>query len=106
MEILRCEQLSKTYGSGQTIVKALDGICLSLKKGEFTAIIGASGSGKSTLLHMIGGVDKPTSGTIEINGVNIYELDEAKQAEFRRREVALIYQFYNLIPVLNVEENI
>ena len=76
-----------------------------VEKGEFVAIVGTSGSGKSTLLHMIGGVDKPTSGTIEINGVNIYELDEAKQAEFRRREVALIYQFYNLIPVLNVEEN-
>ena len=86
-------------------VEAVQNISFEVEKGEFVAIVGTSGSGKSTLLHMIGGVDKPTSGTIEINGVNIYELDEAKQAEFRRREVALIYQFYNLIPILNVEEN-
>ena len=105
MSILRVENLSKIYGEKDTKTIAVDNVSFEVEKGEFVAIVGTSGSGKSTLLHMIGGVDKPTSGTIEINGVNIYELDEAKQAEFRRREVALIYQFYNLIPVLNVEEN-
>lgn len=105
MSILKVEKLSKIYGEKDTKTIAVDNVSFEVEKGEFVAIVGTSGSGKSTLLHMIGGVDKPTSGTIEINGVNIYELDEAKQAEFRRREVALIYQFYNLIPVLNVEEN-
>lgn len=105
MEILKVENLSKIYGEKDTKTVAVDNVSFEVEKGEFVAIVGTSGSGKSTLLHMIGGVDKPTSGKIEINGVNIYELDEAKQAEFRRREVALIYQFYNLIPVLNVEEN-
>jgi len=105
MSILKVENLSKIYGEKDTKTIAVDNVSFEVEKGEFVAIVGTSGSGKSTLLHIIGGVDKPTSGTIEINGVNIYELDEAKQAEFRRREVALIYQFYNLIPVLNVEEN-
>ena len=105
MSILKVENLSKIYGEKDTKTIAVDNVSFEVEKGEIVAIVGTSGSGKSTLLHMIGGVDKPTSGTIEINGVNIYELDEAKQAEFRRREVALIYQFYNLIPVLNVEEN-
>ena len=105
MSILKVEKLSNIYGEKDTKTIAVDNVSFEVEKGEFVAIVGTSGSGKSTLLHMIGGVDKPTSGTIEINGVNIYELDEAKQAEFRRREVALIYQFYNLIPVLNVEEN-
>ena len=105
MSILKVENLSKIYGEKDTKTIAVDNVSFEVEKGESVAIVGTSGSGKSTLLHMIGGVDKPTSGTIEINGVNIYELDEAKQAEFRRREVALIYQFYNLIPVLNVEEN-
>ena len=106
MSILKIENLSKIYGEKETKTVAVDNISLEVEKGEFVAIIGASGSGKSTLLHMIGGVDKPTSGTVTIDNVNIYELKEEKQAEFRRREVALIYQFYNLIPVLNVEENI
>ena len=105
MSILKVENLSKIYGEKDTKTIAVDNVSFEVEKGQLVAIVGTSGSGKSTLLHMIGGVDKPTSGTIEINGVNIYELDEAKQAEFRRREVALIYQFYNLIPVLNVEEN-
>ena len=106
MSILKIENLSKIYGEKEIKTVAVDNISLEVEKGEFVAIIGASGSGKSTLLHMIGGVDKPTSGTVTIDNVNIYELKEEKQAEFRRREVALIYQFYNLIPVLNVEENI
>ena len=106
MSILKVENLSKVYGEKETKTVAVDNISLEVEKGEFVAIVGASGSGKSTLLHMIGGVDKPTSGTVTIDNVNVYELKEEKQAEFRRREVALIYQFYNLIPVLNVEENI
>lgn len=106
MSILEVQNLSKIYGEKETKTVAVDNISFKVEKGEFVAIVGASGSGKSTLLHMIGGVDKPTSGNIIINGTNIYELSEPKQAEFRRREVALIYQFYNLIPVLNVEENI
>lgn len=106
MAILKIENLSKIYGEKDIKTVAVDNITLEVEKGEFVAIVGASGSGKSTLLHMIGGVDKPTSGTVTIDGINIYELKEEKQAEFRRREVALIYQFYNLIPVLNVEENI
>ncbi|QEH67181.1 ABC transporter ATP-binding protein [Cellulosilyticum sp. WCF-2] len=105
MEILRIENLSKVYGSGETAVKALDNISFSVEKGEFVAIIGASGSGKSTLLHLLGGVDRPTSGKVFVDGTDIYQLDENKLAIFRRRQLGLIYQFYNLIPVLNVEEN-
>ncbi|ADZ85720.1 ABC transporter ATP-binding protein [Cellulosilyticum sp. ST5] len=105
MEILRIENLSKVYGSGETAVKALDNISFSVETGEFVAIIGASGSGKSTLLHLLGGVDRPTSGKVFVDGTDIYQLDENKLAIFRRRQLGLIYQFYNLIPVLNVEEN-
>lgn len=106
MEILRVEKLTKVYGKGDTAVTALDHVSFSVEKGEFIAIIGPSGSGKSTLLHMLGGVDRPTSGKVYINGTDIYQLDESKLAIFRRRQIGLIYQFYNLIPVLNVEENI
>lgn len=106
MEILKVENLTKTYGKGDTKVVALDNISFSVEKGEFVAIVGASGSGKSTLLHLIGGVDKPDSGNIFIDGKNICDFDEDKLAIFRRRQVGLIYQFYNLIPILNVEENI
>lgn len=105
MEILKVEHLTKVYGSGETAVKALDDISFSVEKGEFTAIIGPSGSGKSTLLHLLGGVDFPTSGTVTIDGTDIYKLNETKLAIFRRRQIGLIYQFYNLIPVLDVEEN-
>ena len=106
MEILKVENLTKTYGKGDTKVVALDNISFSIEKGEFVAIVGSSGSGKSTLLHLIGGVDKPDSGSIFIDGKNICNFDEDKLAIFRRRQVGLIYQFYNLIPILNVEENI
>lgn len=106
MEILRVENLKKTYGKGNTLVKALDDISFTVNKGEFVAIVGASGSGKSTLLHLLGGVDRPTSGKIIIDGENIYNLNETNLAIFRRRQVGLIYQFYNLIPILNVKENI
>lgn len=106
MEIVRVENLSKIYGKGNTRVVALDNVSFSVEQGEFVAIVGASGSGKSTLLHLIGGVDRPTSGKVFVGGKNIYELDDDKLAIFRRREVGLIYQFYNLIPILNVEENI
>lgn len=106
MDILRVEHLSKTYGTGATAVKALDDVSFSVKKGEFVAIIGASGSGKSTLLHLIGGVDRPTSGKVTIENTDIYNLNETNLAIFRRRQIGLIYQFYNLIPVLTVEENI
>lgn len=106
MEILRVENLKKTYGKGNTLVKALDGVSFSVEKGEFVAIVGASGSGKSTLLHLLGGVDKPTSGKIIIDNEDIYRLNENNLAIFRRRQVGLIYQFYNLIPILNVKENI
>lgn len=106
MEILRVENLKKTYGKGNTLVKALDDVNFTVDKGEFVAIVGASGSGKSTLLHLLGGVDRPTSGKIIIDGENIYELNETNLAIFRRRQVGLIYQFYNLIPILNVKENI
>lgn len=105
MEILRVENLSKVYGSGETQVKALDNISFSVNRGEFVAIIGASGSGKSTLLHLLGGVDRPSSGKVYVDGTDIYGLDENKLAIFRRRQLGLIYQFYNLIPVLTVEEN-
>lgn len=106
MEILRVENLTKTYGKGETKVTALDGVSFSVEKGEFVAIIGSSGSGKSTMLHMLGGVDRPTSGKVYIDGTDIYDLDNNKLAIFRRRQVGLIYQFFNLIPILNVEENI
>ena len=106
MELLRVENLSKTYGKGEAKVDALKNINLSIKKGEFIAIVGPSGSGKSTLLHLLGGVDKPTSGNVFINDINIYDLKEKDLAIFRRRNVGLIYQFYNLIPVLTVKENI
>ena len=106
MEILRVENLNKTYGKGENQVKAVDNISFSVEKGEFVAIIGASGSGKSTLLHLIGGVDRPTSGKVFIDGKDIYTLNDDNLAIFRRRQIGLIYQFYNLIPVLNVVENI
>ncbi len=106
MEILRVENLCKTYGKGENEVKALDHVSFSVKKGEFVAIIGPSGSGKSTLLHILGGVDKPTSGKVYMDGDDVYVQNEEQLAVFRRRQVGLIYQFYNLIPVLNVIENI
>ena len=106
MEILKVENLNKTDGNGENQVKAVDNISFSVEKGEFVAIIGASGSGKSTLLHLIGGVDRPTSGKVYIDGKDIYTLNDDNLAIFRRRQVGLIYQFYNLIPVLNVSENI
>ena len=106
MEILKVEHLSKIYGKGETAVRALDDISFTVEKGEFTAIIGPSASGKSTLLHLIGGVDFPTSGKVIIDGTDIYKLNETKLAIFRRRQIGLIYQFYNLIPVLNVKENL
>ncbi len=106
MEILKVENLSKKYGKKDTEVVALDNVSFSVNKGEFVAIVGASGSGKSTLLHLIGGVDKPTSGKVYINGTDIYSLNNDNLAIFRRRQVGLIYQFYNLIPILNVKENI
>ncbi len=106
MEILRVENLCKTYGKNETLVKALDGISFSVDKGEFVAIVGASGSGKSTLLHILGGVDRPTSGKVLVDNKDVFKLNETNLAVFRRRQVGLIYQFYNLIPILNVEENI
>ena len=106
MEILKVENLTKNYGKDDNKVVALDNISFSVEKGEFVAIVGASGSGKSTLLHLIGGVDRPTSGKVYIDGKDIYNFDDDKLAIFRRRQVGLIYQFYNLIPILNVEENI
>lgn len=106
MEILKVENLSKVYGKGGTQVTALDHVSFSVEKGEFVAIVGASGSGKSTLLHLLGGVDRPTSGKVFIDGKDIYQFNDDELAIFRRRQVGLIYQFYNLIPILNVEENI
>ena len=106
MEILRVENVCKTYHTGETTVNALTDISFSVQKGEFVAIIGASGSGKSTLLHILGGIDRPTSGEVIVDGQSVYEQTEDQLAVFRRRQVGLIYQFYNLIPVLNVEENI
>ncbi len=106
MEILRVENVCKTYDTGETTVNALTDISFSVQKGEFVAIIGASGSGKSTLLHILGGIDRPTSGEVFVDGQSVYERTEDQLAVFRRRQVGLIYQFYNLIPVLNVEENI
>ena len=106
MEILKVENLTKIYGKGNTRVVALDNVSFSVQKGEFVAIVGASGSGKSTLLHLLGGVDRPTSGKVYVEGKDIYSLNDDKLSIFRRRHVGLIYQFYNLIPILNVEENI
>ena len=106
MEILRVENLTKVYGKGENEVRALDGVSFSVEKGAFVAVIGPSGSGKSTLLHILGGVDRPTSGKVFMDGKDVYAQDEEQLAIFRRRQVGLIYQFYNLIPVLNVTENI
>ena len=106
MEILQIEHLTKIYGKGDTAVRALDDVSFSVSKGEFVAIVGPSGSGKSTLLHILGGVDRPTAGTVRIEGNDIYTLNESNLAIFRRRQIGLIYQFYNLIPVLTVKENI
>lgn len=105
MELIRVENLSKIYGEGASEVRALDGVSLSIDAGQFVAIVGPSGSGKSTLLHILGGVDKPTSGMVYLNGQPIFDRNDEQLAIFRRREVGLIYQFYNLIPVLNVVEN-
>ena len=106
MEILKVENLTKTYGSGENLVNAVDDVSFSVEKGEFLAIVGASGSGKSTLLHLIGGVDRPTSGKIFVDGNDISKMNDDKLAVFRRRQVGIVYQFYNLIPILTVEENI
>ena len=106
MNIVEIKNLSKIYGKGETAVTALDDVSFSVKKGEFVCIIGPSGSGKSTLLHLLGGVDRPTSGEVLIDQTNIYDLNETQLAIFRRRQIGLIYQFYNLIPILTVEENI
>ena len=106
MEILKVENLTKTYGSGENLVHAVDDVSFSVEKGEFVAIVGASGSGKSTLLHLIGGVDRPTSGKIFVDGNDISKMNDDKLAVFRRRQAGIVYQFYNLIPILTVEENI
>ncbi len=106
MEILKVENLVKTYGNGENQINAVDHMSFSVEKGDFVAIIGASGSGKSTLLHLLGGVDKPTSGKVFIDGKDIYSMGDDKLAIFRRRQIGLIYQFYNLIPIFNVKENI
>lgn len=106
MEILRVEDLTKTYGKGENKINAVDHVSFSVEKGEFVAVIGSSGSGKSTLLHLLGGLDRPTSGKVFIDGEDIYSLNNDNLAVFRRRQIGLIYQFYNLIPILNVEENI
>lgn len=106
MEILRTKGLTKIYGKGETEVRAVDNVDLSVEEGEFVAIVGASGSGKSTLMHLLGGVDKPTSGEVFINGQEIYSMKDDALAIFRRRQIGIIYQFYNLIPILNVRENI
>ncbi len=106
MEILKVENLTKTYGEGPAQVKALDDVSFTVNKGEFVSIIGPSGSGKSTLLHILGGVDRPTSGKVYLEDTDVYAQNETNLAIFRRRQIGLIYQFYNLIPVLDVEENI
>ena len=106
MDILTVEHLAKVYGEGETATRALDDVSFSIAEGEFCAIVGSSGSGKSTLLHLMGGVDRPTSGTVRLNGEDIYARSDEQLAVFRRREVGLVYQFYNLIPVLSVVENI
>ena len=105
MKILEVQNLTKNYGKGATLVKALDDVSFSVEEGEFVAIVGSSGSGKSTLLHILGAVDKPTSGKVIIGGVDVFKQNDDKLAIFRRRKVGLIYQFYNLIPILNVKEN-
>lgn len=106
MDILKTQELKKYYGSGTTVVKALDGVNLQVKQGEFVAIVGTSGSGKSTLLHMLGGLDRPTSGTVFVDGKNLFELKDDALTIFRRRKIGFIFQSYNLVPVLNVYENI
>ena len=106
MEILKVEHLVKKYGKGDNVVNAVNDISFTVEKGEFVAIVGASGSGKSTLLHLLGGVDRPTSGRVYIDGKDIYSLNNDNLAIFRRRQIGIIYQFYNLIPILNVKENI
>lgn len=106
MDILSIEHLTKVYGTGHAAVRALDDVSLTIAAGEFVAIVGSSGSGKSTLMHLMGGVDRPTSGTVRMNGEDVYKRTDEQLAVFRRREVGLVYQFYNLIPVLDVEENV
>ena len=106
MAFLQVEQLTKVYGSGDAAVRALDGVSLTVERGEFVAVMGASGSGKSTLLHLMGGVDKPTSGRITLDGVSLYDQKEEELTVFRRRQIGLVYQFYNLVPLLTVEENL
>lgn len=106
MEILKTEHLTKVYGSGENAVRALDGISLSVEQGEFVAVVGTSGSGKSTLLHMLGGLDRPTSGTVTVDGQDIFSLKDEALTIFRRRKIGFIFQAYNLVPVLNVYENI
>ena len=106
MEILKVNNVSKVYGKGDTQIKAIDNVSFSVEKGEFVAIVGPSGSGKSTLLHILGGVDRPSAGQVLVDGTDICALDQTQLAIFRRRQIGLIYQFYNLIPILNVEENI
>ncbi|HJD18016.1 MAG TPA: ABC transporter ATP-binding protein [Candidatus Fournierella excrementavium] len=106
MAFLQVEQLTKVYGSGDAAVRALDGVSLTVERGEFVAVMGASGSGKSTLLHLLGGVDKPTSGRITLDGVSLYDQKEEELTVFRRRQIGLVYQFYNLVPLLTVEENL
>ena len=106
MAFLQVEQLTKVYGSGDAAVRALDGVSLTVEQGEFVAVMGASGSGKSTLLHLMGGVDKPTSGRITLDGVSLYDQKEEELTVFRRRQIGLVYQFYNLVPLLTVEENL
>ena len=106
MAFLQVEQLTKVYGSGDAAIRALDGVSLTVERGEFVAVMGASGSGKSTLLHLMGGVDKPTSGRITLDGVSLYDQKEEELTVFRRRQIGLVYQFYNLVPLLTVEENL
>ena len=106
MAFLQVEQLTKVYGSGDAAVRALDGVSLTVERGEFVAVMGASGSGKSTLLHLLGGVDKPTSGRIKLDGVSLYDQKDEELTVFRRRQIGLVYQFYNLVPLLTVEENL
>lgn len=106
MEILRCENVSKIYGTGDAQVKALDNVSFTVEKGEFVSIVGPSGSGKSTLLHILGGVDRPTNGKVFVDGTDMHALKEDQLAVFRRRQIGLVYQFYNLMPVLNIDENI
>ncbi|HJB20236.1 MAG TPA: ABC transporter ATP-binding protein [Candidatus Fournierella merdavium] len=106
MSFLQVEQLTKVYGAGDAAVRALDGVSLTVERGEFVAVMGASGSGKSTLLHLLGGVDRPTSGRITLDGVSLYDQQEEELTVFRRRQIGLVYQFYNLVPLLTVEENL